>query len=438
VRRASTTSRVELPEGVVLSLQGVSRAAREGEPELPRWLKRVLPKGGLAGKGARTRDMDDADNPDDEFGPDFSIEERDALQEISFDLHAGEGLGLLGSGSVAGAHSVLQRILIGALPPTTGRVISRGRVAPLLRRDLMRYAGDEVGPDAVWLVARFLHWPRSVLRSRWDEITEFANLKELDGLGPAKFERLSTMRLLFSAALHMDASIYLVDQGIQDDPEFGVRCFDVLEQRKREGAGIVQAAQKMVDDVARLCDHVIWFEKGHVAHQGRPVEVAVAVLEAQKEEVHELASPVAATLADGGTSVSVGPEGATVEVELHLLRKNLELRFALEFVDDLGREIRIEQPERVRPKLPGVYRLRVFVPQGTLSNGAYQARLMAEMNVVGSEPSAPRELLAFDAIATGQEPADEEGEPTFVLLTVGEETEDAPGEPEWSVSRTSS
>src|SRR6185312_3748921 len=200
--------------------------------ELPRWLKRVLPKSGLAGKGANVPDADDADNPDDEM-LDTGWEENAALDEISFELRSGEGLGILGIGD---ARSTLLRILIGALPPTTGRIVVRGRIAPLLVRDLTRYARQEVGEDAIYLVARFMRWPKSLLRDRMDEIREFARLEELEHLATRKRDRVATLRLLLSAALHLDASVYALDGGIGDDPDFGVRVYDVVEQRKAEGA----------------------------------------------------------------------------------------------------------------------------------------------------------------------------------------------------------
>src|SRR5262249_22826993 len=187
-----------------------------------------------------------------------------------------------------------------------GRIVVRGRVAPLLRSDIIRYTGKHWGENAVFLAARFLDWPRGLLRERWDEIVEFAQLHELSGQGGAgKYRQNTTTRLLFSAALHMDASVYILDHGIDYDPEFALRCFDLIEQRQRDGAAVVHGAQKMIADVSRLCGEVLWLEKDGTIIRGRPVEVAMAVQKAYREEVNPLSKPVLAELLEPDQPVEV-------------------------------------------------------------------------------------------------------------------------------------
>ncbi|HEY7603050.1 MAG TPA: ATP-binding cassette domain-containing protein [Gaiellaceae bacterium] len=429
----SSPVKLDLPADVVLSVRGVSRGIGKPAPEVPAWLKRVLPKSGLAGKGGRGPDLDDADNPDDEFGPDFEEEERAALHELSFDLHAGEGLGIVGVD--AGARTTLMRILIGALPPTTGEILVRGQVAPLLRRDLLRFCRTEEGRDAVMVVARMLHWPRSLIRSRWNEIEAFAAVEELKQSSVRKRAIAATARLLLASALHIDGTVYLVDNQIDQDAEFGIRCLDRIEQQKQQGAAVIQGAQRKVEDVARLCEHVLWFEDGRIAHSGRPIDVAVASERSKTETVHPLAMPVAASLAGGEESVVIGPDGSTIEIELHVLRKELELGFALRLVDDMGHEELYEQPERERIDSLGIYRLHIRVPPGGFSDGVYLATLLGEIAVVGSEPAPPRELASFDLVADSQPAAGDDIEPTFELLAQPESADPAPDAVEWSVGR---
>ena len=59
--------RVDLPDGVLLSVREVSRAAPRPDPGLPPWLRRVLPKSGFAGQLPGSKyDLDDEEDPDDE------------------------------------------------------------------------------------------------------------------------------------------------------------------------------------------------------------------------------------------------------------------------------------------------------------------------------------------------------------------------------------
>jgi ABC-type polysaccharide/polyol phosphate transport system ATPase subunit len=438
--RLRSTHQIELPADVLLSVQGVSRAAPRADPEAPTWLKRVLPKSGLAGQlgGPATRYEDDEEeDPDDEDEESGEGAERSALRELSFDVRAGEGLGVVGPDKTATL--ALLRILIGALPPTMGRVIVRGRVAALCKHDLNKYAGDAVGMTAVFLVARFLHWPRALIRDRLDQILEFARLDELDGVAPRPRRTKSRMRLLYSVALHMDASVYVVDEGIPSDDAFGERCVNLLAQRQLEGAAVVQRAQTRVEEVARLCNEVHWIEDGSVRFRGRPLEVAVEAEKAHKEELHPLSAPVLASLANGLDLVEIRSDGGTVEIDLEVLRKDLDLSLTLELSDHDGFQRRLEQPDRFRSEGAGLHRLRITVPGGLFPDGLYDARLLAEMAVPGGEPSPPREILGFELAAEGYEDAEADADDVMfeLLQEPGDEDPSTERQVEWDVGRAS-
>jgi ABC-type polysaccharide/polyol phosphate transport system ATPase subunit len=427
---------VELPEGVILSVQGVSRAAPRPEPEAPAWLKRVLPKSGLAGSLGPDRYVDEEeDNPDDdedEFGDEVSS----PLNELSFEVAAGQGVGIVGPAKKATL--TLLRILSGSLPPTTGRVVARGRIAALSKAEMNKLFSNTYGEPVVFLACHFLGWPRSLIRSRWAEILEFARLEELEPLDPRQHRNKTKMRLLFSAALHMDASVYVVDQSLPSDASFAERCFDLLAQRQQEGAVVVQRATTRVEEVARLCSEVLWLEDGEVKFRGRPLEVAVEAEKAHKEELHPLSAPVLASLANGGELVQISGSGGRVEVDLEVLRRQLELGLTLELTDHHGVHRQLEQPDNFVSEGAGLHRLRISIPGGLVPDGMYDARLMVEIAVPGAAPAPPRELLAFEIAADGYEEAEADDED--VLFTILQEPVDedpsTENQVEWNVGRT--
>ena len=429
----------DLPDDVLLSVRGVSRAVGPGVPQAPRWLARVLPKSGLAGAGAWSPEFAD-DEVDDEEEDDLvddlggEDEEPSVLKEISFDLRRGEGIGILGNDQKA--RRTLFRILTGAVPPSSGMALVRGRVAPVLKNDLMKLTGAETGKQAVFVVARFLQWRRSHLRKRWDEILEFARLDELSDLEPGKHRYATTTRLLLSAALHLDAEVYLIDESFHRDRSFAERCLDMLEQRQQEGAAVIQGGWLMIENLARLCNEVLWLEDGGIAYRGRPVDVAIAVEKGRKEELHPLAVPVSASLDDSGP-VEVDSVGATVDLELHVLRKGLNMTFTLQLTDSNGDETQFEQPESVRSDDPGLYRLRISIPGGLLADGTYEAKLLAEVGVRGSKPAPPRELLTFEIVSTGHDEA-EAGREGLGFELLFDEVEETPADVERIVSRSPS
>jgi lipopolysaccharide transport system ATP-binding protein len=419
----------ELPAGVLLSVQGVSRTVIPKVPQPPKWLSRFLPKSGLAGQTILEADIDDEDDDDDD---DEVLGGQRTLNDISFDVRSGEGVGILGPNQ--DACKVLLQILFGGIPPSTGRVLVRGRVAPILHTELLRYTGQEWGEDAVFLVARFLHWPRALLRERWDEIVGFARLDELDDKGPVQYRNRATTRLLVSAALHIDASVYVLDHNLGNFPQFALRCLELVEQRQQAGAAVVHGAKRMIDDVSRLCSEVLWFEEDGTVLRGRPVDVALAVEKRNVKEVHPLSAPILASLPDPHGAVEVP---GIVDVELHMLRKDIAFSFALELTDPAGHAIEFEQPDRFASDGLGLYHLRIVIPPNLLPAGMYAAKLTAELGVIGSERGHSQELLSFELVAGGNGAVDDTGAAaTFELVASDGSGQLAPTEIEASVGHS--
>jgi ABC-type polysaccharide/polyol phosphate transport system ATPase subunit len=430
-----------LPDGVLLAAQEVSRARPLDDPQPPAWLRRVLPKSGLAGAGAYAKgDMDDVEEDFDDDDDDLVLDETrepSFLQPISFEVRPGEGLGL--AGPDARATQSLVRILIKAVPPTAGRVVARGVIAPLVKRDLTAYTGTKVGWDAVMLTAKFMGWPRPVLKANRREIDAFAALEELEGKHDEErtMRNKTTMRLLYAAMLHMGASVYVLDEGIPSDDEYGHRCFDLLAQRQREGAAVIQRGQR-VEEVARFCQTVLWFDKGDVRLKGAPVEVAVEAEKLQRETLHPMSVPVLVSLADSDGKIVLAPQDRILDLSLQVLRKDVELGLTLKLENEHGEIKEIESPKTFSCRKIGHYRLRLSVPGGTLADGEYEATLLGQFVVRGSDPMPPRPLLHFHLASDGLEEAEDElTEQSFELFEDTETEEPTSGsEVEWDVSRT--
>jgi homopolymeric O-antigen transport system ATP-binding protein len=431
-RSLSAAEIARLPDDVIVSVEGITRALPPPMKAVPRWLARFLPKSGLAGRTGTVDDylLDDEEN-EDEIEEEFLDEEPAALYELSFALRRGEGMGIVGAGRSSIATIV--RILIGGVPPTTGRVVVRGLVAPITTGELKRLMGNDSDRKAVNVMARYFHWPLPVIDSRWDEIEEFAALHEV-----ANRPRPRTLRLAVSAALHMDATLYVIDQTLQDDPDFAVRCLDLVAERKAEGAAVIQAGRKGIDGVARLSDQVIWMQEGKAIYRGRPVEVAAEVHRNTVEKVESHIVPVTAQLA-GEEPVGLGAGTSHVDFEVHVLRKDLELGFGLVLTDDRGRVVELSRPERMEAPEPGVYRLGVTVPPSVLDATSYRATLTVEIAVVGHEPAPRRDLVGFDVkVAASADDREDDAPVGFVLLPVADVELDESDNATWDVSRIGS
>jgi ABC-type polysaccharide/polyol phosphate transport system ATPase subunit len=432
--------REELPEGVLISVQGVSKAPPLPLPMPPRWLARLLP--GVqwsAGAGDRERDLEGDDSGDDDDDmDDYDPDERVgvAFKEFSFDVSAGEGLGLVGPDFQVS--QALLFMITGFRPPSTGRILIRGRIAPVLKPGPLNI-GSQMGKKAVTLIAKYLGWPPEMLRKpKWDEIVEFARLEEITKYPPGsvEYDNLVTRRLIQSAALHLDdATVYLVGHNFaRADPPFSDRCFEILERRQQEGCAILQNALE-VEEVSRLCQEAVYVEGGDPMFRGRLGEVASFALQRQAEEKKEGAKaiPVRALLL--GEGVELGAHGGKIEIELDVFKRELDLQLAMLFIDEMGRETRAGRPEAFVAKEPGIYRLTINVPGGLLGYSSYTAKLLAT-GVDGE--SEEHSLLSFDFVSHGAGPGpspdldlDLDLEGVSDDVEVSDETSDV----EWNVHR---
>jgi ABC-type polysaccharide/polyol phosphate transport system ATPase subunit len=429
-RARPATRDVGLGEAVLLSVEGISIAVPKPPAQPPRWLARVLP--GVQWSEAGRREEDLEDDEDEEEG-----EARPAgvLKEVSFQLAAGEGLGLVGD---LAATKTLLTLLAGLYPPSTGRIVIRGRAAPLLRFSELNFSG-RTGKSSLKVVSNFLHWPPDFLRKRWDEIVDFAHLDEVEELGrqpgSVQYHTARTKRLFLSALMHLDASVYLVQKSFAgSDTAMFERCCDVLEQRQRDGCAILQQGEGP-PGVARFCGEAILFEDGAPIFQGRmgPLATVIAERRAIEEQKRRQHFAVRALLvADEGEYPILGAAGGTIEIELDVFQ-DLAVRLALHFADEVGRDSStvVDYPELFEVT-PGIYRLGVRVPAGLLNDGPYAATLVATASPVegdqGPPPSA--ELLSFEVSSQ----TDVELVPEFGVVDDGGEQAD-PEDVRWHVRR---
>jgi lipopolysaccharide transport system ATP-binding protein len=440
VRRASSHGlEGELAAEVAISVQAVTKAAPLPLPQPPRWLGRMLP-GVEMSSDPRDAAGDPEDDDDGDDMDDFDPDERSAVafKEFTFDVPPGGGLGLVGPDFEV-TQSILT-ILAGFQPPSTGRVLVRGRIGPLLKAGQLNISNQNTGRKAVAILAGFLGWPQDMLKGeKWQQIVEFAHLEEITEFEPGtiEYKKHSTRRLVQSAVLHLDdVGVYLVGYNFsRSSPEFEARCMEVLRQRQREGCAIIQNGVE-VEDVSELCQEAVWVDAGAPLFRGRLGEVAEFAHERATKEEEAKPLPLRALLSSDD-EIQIGPRGGRIEIELDVFsRKRLELSLAMQLTDDAGRETRLEQPRSAVMPKPGVYRVRVDVAGGTLGDSNYKGVLLA--SGANGRSEVEQSLLSFDLVSRsfGAGDPDSELEPDFPVL--GDDTDEIPPEPgevRWNVRR---
>ncbi len=192
-----------------------------------------------------------------------------ALQSISFDLEAGQTLGLIGANG--SGKSTLLKIIGGILTPNTGYVERRGRLAALLELGA-GFHPDLTGRENVYLNASILGLTRRQTDLYFDDIVDFSGIEEFIDTQVKFYSSGMYVRLAFAVAVHVDPEILLVDEvlAVGDEP-FQRKCLDRIKQFQREGRTIVFVTHG-IDMTRQLCDRVILLDHGRVVVDGTPLD----------------------------------------------------------------------------------------------------------------------------------------------------------------------
>jgi lipopolysaccharide transport system ATP-binding protein len=97
-----------------------------------------------------------------------------ALKDIDFEVEQGEVLGILGSNGPG--KSTLLKILSRTTSPTTGTIKVKGRIASLLEVGT-GFHPELSGRDNIFMNGTILGMTRAEIKSRFDEIVDFAGIE---------------------------------------------------------------------------------------------------------------------------------------------------------------------------------------------------------------------------------------------------------------------
>ena len=216
-----------------------------------------------------------------------------ALKGISFQVQAGEAVGLIGPNG-SGKSTVLG-ILGRVLRPTDGEVRVRGRVSILMEAGV-GFHEDLTGIENIYLSGALLGMRRREIAAKIDTIIDFA---DIHGFVDTPVRMLSSgmyMRLGFSVAVHMDPDVMLVDEVLAvGDEAFHHKCRQRLRAFRDEGGAVVFVSHRMAE-VRWLCDRTLWLDEGLLRAEGPTAEVVGAYIAAS--------GPQAGGLADNGPGYS--------------------------------------------------------------------------------------------------------------------------------------
>lgn len=196
-----------------------------------------------------------------------------ALDDVSFTVGQGECLGVVGKNGAG--KSTLLSVLARVYKPSSGEMELGGRVAPLLELGA-GFHPDLTGYENVFFNGVILGLTRRQIADRMDEIVSFSEIGDYIGAPVRTYSSGMLLRLGFSVAVHVDASILLVDEALSvGDLDFQKKCMQRIESFKQSGGAILFVSHDMVA-VRRAADRALWMKRGRVVLDGPTEEVVTA------------------------------------------------------------------------------------------------------------------------------------------------------------------
>ena len=199
----------------------------------------------------------------------YHVKEFWADRHVSFTLDKGEMLGIIGKNGAG--KSTLLKAVSGIMEPTEGKVKRKGNIAALLELG-SGFDGDLTVKENTYLRGAMLGYTRKFMDETYEEIIEFAELKDFED---RMFKQLSSgmrARLAFSIASLVQPDILILDEVLSvGDGAFRKKSEDKMREIIGGGATTILVSHSL-PQVREMCSKVLWLHKGQQVECGTDVQ----------------------------------------------------------------------------------------------------------------------------------------------------------------------
>ena len=193
-----------------------------------------------------------------------------AFRDVSFDVHAGESIGVVGRNGQG--KSTLLKMVAEVLIPDEGTVSVRQGVAPLIEIT-GGFVDDLSVHDNVYLAAGLHGKSKDEIDAEFAEIIEFAEIKDFVHTPYKHLSSGMKVRVAFSVVSRLDEPILLVDEVLAvGDRGFRRKCYARIEEMLAEGRTMFFVSHSD-GDLKRFCTRGLYLDKGAMQYDG-PIDEA--------------------------------------------------------------------------------------------------------------------------------------------------------------------
>ena len=194
-----------------------------------------------------------------------------ALDDVSFEVKKGDVFGIIGTNG--SGKSTMLKIIAGVLEPTKGTCEINGNIAPLIELG----AGFDTELSArenIYLNGALLGYSKEFINDHFDEIVEFAEIEKFLDMPLKNYSSGMVARIAFAIATVIVPEILVVDEVLSvGDFMFQKKCEDRISELIEKHGVTVLIVSHSNAQVERLCNKVIWIEKGHTRMMGDAASV---------------------------------------------------------------------------------------------------------------------------------------------------------------------
>jgi len=188
-----------------------------------------------------------------------------ALHDAHFDVHSGEALGVIGPNGAG--KSTLLKLLAGIMRPTRGQIALQGRVSALIEVGA-GFHPDLTGRENIYLNASILGMSRRETRRKFDEIVDFAGVRDFLDTPIKRYSSGMYARLGYAVAAHADPDVLLVDEVLSvGDRSFRAKCMDQMRAFVADGVAVVFVSHDL-GAVSAFCDRALVMASGRTSFTG--------------------------------------------------------------------------------------------------------------------------------------------------------------------------
>lgn len=188
-----------------------------------------------------------------------------ALKDISFDVYPGQSIGIIGKNGAG--KSTLLKILSKITPPTSGKIICRGRIASLLEVGT-GFHPELSGRENIYMNGSILGMQKSEIDTHFDTIVDFSGVENFLDTPLKRYSSGMQLRLAFAVAAHLEPEILIIDEVLAvGDAEFQKKCLGKMNEISKSGRTVIFVSHDM-NAIEQLCNKAIILKKGTLDQQG--------------------------------------------------------------------------------------------------------------------------------------------------------------------------